>query len=141
MVKKKKAVKVVLDTNVIVSAILFRGEIAKLHTLWKKGVITPIISKDTFEELTAVFKYSKFYLSDSEIRAILEEEVLPYFYVQEITRKVRGVCRDSDDDKFLSCALSASAEFIVSGDKDLIELKKYKSVKIIKPSVFLKKFD
>ena len=48
--------------------------------------------------------------------------------------------RDSDDDKFIACAVSASADFIVSGDKDLLDVGKYKSVKIISASEFLKMF-
>jgi predicted nucleic acid-binding protein len=51
---------------------------------------------------------------------------------------VKGVCRDPEDDKFISCAISVSADYIVSGDKDLFDLKQYKSTKIIKASDFLK---
>jgi len=117
--KKEKVRKIVLDTTVLVSALLFRGELSKLVVLWQKGKIIPVISKDTFRELRSVLEYPKFYLSQEEIKTIIENEVLPYFEVVEVIKDIKGVCRDPEDDKFLSCALSASADYIASGDKDL----------------------
>ena len=73
-------------------------------------------------------------MTEWEIKAIVEEEVLIYSEVIEIRDKIKGVCRDADDDKFIACALSASADFIVSGDKDLLDIGRYKSVKIISAS-------
>ena len=75
-----------------------------------------------------------------EIQSIIETEILPYFEVVEIKQKVHGVCRDPEDDKFLACALSGAAQFILSGDKDLTDFKRYKSIRIIKASEFLKLF-
>jgi putative PIN family toxin of toxin-antitoxin system len=142
VVKKQKEVRrVVLDTNVLISALLFKGHLSKIVLLWQRGRITPIISKETFEELRSVLDYPKFSLSQEEINSIIENEILPYFEIVEITKNIKGACRDPGDDKFISCALSASASYIVSGDKDLSDLKKYKSLKIIKASDFLKMFD
>jgi putative PIN family toxin of toxin-antitoxin system len=101
----------------------------------------PVISKETFEELRAVLEYPKFSLSKDEITSIIEHEILPFFEIVELVKVVKGMCRDSGDDKFISCAVSASADYIVSGDKDFCELKQYKTVKIIKASDFLKRFD
>jgi putative PIN family toxin of toxin-antitoxin system len=101
----------------------------------------PVISKETFEELTRVLQYSKFSLSKDEIKSVIEHEILPYFEIIEVVKIVKGVCKDPEDDKFISCALSASADCIVSGDKDFCDLRQYKTVKIINPSDFLKKLD
>ena len=139
--KQKEVRRVVLDTNVLISALLFNGHLSKIVLLWQKGRVTPIISKETFEELRNVLDYPKFSLSQEEINSIIENEILPYFEIAEITENLKGVCRDPGDDKFISCALSASASYILSGDKDLSDLKRYKSVKIIKASDFLKMFD
>jgi len=139
--QQKAVIRVVLDTNVLVSALLFKTTLSKIIDLWQGGVIIPVISKDTFQELRAVLEYSKFALSPDEIRAILEQEILPFFEVIDVGEEVKGICNDPADDKFISCALSAFADYIVSGDKALIDLKQYKSVKIIKPSEFLKLFD
>ena len=80
--------------------------------------MTPLISRETFEELRGVPEYPKFSLAPDEIESIIEDEVLPFFEVVEIPENVRGVGRDPGDDKFLACALSGSADFILSGDKD-----------------------
>ena len=141
MGKKEKTIgRVVLDTNILVSALLFQAELAGIVDLWKKGRIIPVLSKETFTEFKAVLEYPKFSLTQQEIKVIIEEEVLPYFEVIEVTDNIKGICRDVDDDKFIACAVSASADFIVTGDKDLLDLGKYKSVKIISASVFLKMF-
>jgi len=136
--KQEKVKRVVLDTNVLVSALLFRGELSKIVGLWQKGKIIPVISKETFHELRTALGYPKFSLTQEEIDSIIENEILPYFEIVEVVKEVKGVCRDPEDDKFISCALSASADCIVSGDKDLFDLKQYKSAKIIKASDFLK---
>ena len=134
----KKVRRVVLDTNVLVSALLFTGELSKIVDLWRQGKVIPLISRETFEELRAVLEYPKFSLAPDEIQSIIENEILPFFEVVEIKGKVRGVCRDPGDDKFLACALSGSAHFILSGDRDLIDLKSYKTIRIIKASQFLR---
>ncbi len=138
--EKKEPIKVVLDTNIIVSALLFKGELSKIVDLWKSGKIIPLISRETFEEFGNVLEYPKFSLKEEEIKTIIEEEMLPFFKVVEITNEVENVCKDHDDDKFLSCAISASTDFIVSGDKELCGLDNYKTVRIIRASEFLKMF-
>jgi putative PIN family toxin of toxin-antitoxin system len=139
--KKEKAIgKAVFDTNILVSALLFKSELAGIVDLWKKGRIIPILSKETFAEFKAVLEYPKFSLTRQEIKVIIEEAVLPYFEVIEVTDNIKGICRDFDDDKFIACAVSASADFIVSGDKDLLDMGKFRSVKIISASVLLKMF-
>jgi putative PIN family toxin of toxin-antitoxin system len=139
--QQKAVIRVVLDTNVLVSALLFETTLSKIIDLWQGGAIISVISKDTFQELRTVLAYPKFSLTPDEIRTLLEQEILPFFEVIEVVEEVKGVCADPADDKFLACALAASAEYLVSGDKALIDLKQYKSVKIIKPSEFLKLFD
>jgi len=138
--KQEKVKRVVLDTNVLVSALLFKGALSRLVELWRKGKIIPVISRETFEELTTVLQYPKFSLSKDEIKSVVEHEILPYFEIIEVVKAVKGVCRDPEDDKFLSCAVSSSADYIVSGDKDLSDLKRYKSIKIVTASDFLKMF-
>lgn len=138
--KEKAAIKIVLDTNILISSLLFKGEIAGVVDLWKKGKIIPIFSRDTFDEFKTVLEYPKFSLTAQEIKVIIEEEVLPFFEVIEVTDKIKGVCRDADDDKFIGCAVSASADFLVTGDRDLLDIGKYKSVKILSASELLRMF-
>jgi uncharacterized protein len=136
--KKKKRLRVILDTNVLVSALLFRGELSVLVPLWKDGAFTPFFTKETFAEFRSVLAYPKFKLTKDEIDGVIQEEVLPYFEVVAGTQQVCEICKDPHDDKFLSCAMSAHADLIVTGDQAFYELKKFKSVKIVSPAVFLK---
>ncbi len=140
MGKKKKTVRVVLDTNVLVSALLFDGRLSKIVDLWQEGKIVPLITPETFDEFRRVLLYPKFSLTEEEIKVIIEEYVLPFFEVVESAEKVTGVCKDPDDDKFLSCAVSAEADYIVSGDRDLCALEEYRTVKIISADELLKLF-
>ena len=75
----KKRLTVVLDTNILVSALLFHGELSKIVNLWKNGRILPVFTKETFAEFREVLHYPKFSLREDEMRAILEDEVLPFF--------------------------------------------------------------
>jgi len=139
--RPKKIIRVVLDTNVLISALLFKGKLSRIVELWQKGEMIPIISKETFDELRIVLEYPKFSLSRAEIKLLIENEILPFFEVVSVSKPVKGACRDPGDDKFISCAISANAECIVTGDKDLSDLKKYQSVRIIHASDFIKIFD
>jgi putative PIN family toxin of toxin-antitoxin system len=139
--KPKKIVRVVLDTNVLISALLFKGELSKIVGFWQEGRIIPIISKETFDELRSVLEYPKFFLSHSEIRSLIEREILPFFEVVNVSKHVKGACRDPGDDMFISSAISANADTIVTGDKDLFDLKKYRSIRIIRASDFISMFD
>ena len=142
MGKKEKTVKrLVLDANVLISSILFKGELACIVDLWKEGKIRPVVSKETFDEFRTVLGYPKFRLTKGEIQAIIEEEVLPFFDVVEVASEVGRVCRDPADDKFIACALSASAKFIVSGDNDLCDVGTYRTIKIIRAADLMKMFD
>lgn len=138
--KEKAAIRIVLDTNVLISALLFKGELAGIVDLWKKGKIIPIFSRDTFDEFKTVLEYPKFSLTAHEINVIIEEEVLPFFEAIKVADKIKGVCKDRDDDKFIGCAVSASADFLVTGDKDFLDIGRCESVKIISVSELLRMF-
>ena len=136
---QKKAIvcRVVLDTNVLVSALLFRGSLSKLVNLWKTGRIKPVVSLATFQEFKKVLTYPKFALTPEEILFLLEEEVLPYFEVIDVRQEVDGICRDPQDHIFLSCASACGADFLITGDEDLLILKKFQRTKILTPSAFM----
>lgn len=136
--KEKTLVRVVLDTNVLISALLFKGELAGIVDLWKEGKIVPIVSRETFYEFRTVLEYPKFRLTKDDIKSIIEEEVLPFFEVVETVAEVSRVCKDPDDDKFIACALSASADLVVSGDKDLCDVARYRRIKIVRASDLLR---
>jgi len=134
---KEKTLRVVLDTNVLVSALILKGKTSVLVGLWRTGRITPVLSKETFDEFRCVLEYPKFSLSKNEIQGILQQEILPFFEVVERVEPITGICRDLDDDKFLACAASAKVSFLVSGDKHLCSLGKFGPVRILKADQFL----
>lgn len=140
MGKKVTPPRTVLDTNVLVSALLFGGQPGRLHGLWVAKRIVPLLSKETFAEFNRVLAYPKFRLSPPEIAVLVEDELLSYAEVVEITEQVTGVCRDSDDDKFLAAAASGKAAYLVTGDEDLLVLRTYRDTRIIRPGDFLKLF-
>lgn len=131
----KKKLRIVLDTNVVLSVLLFGGRLEFIRKAWKDGKLKPLFSEDTLEELVRVLHYPKFGLEDEEIDFLIYMEVLPYAEVVEGTARInREMCKDRDDVKFLECAVAGKADYIVSGDDDLVSLKEVESIKIITPA-------
>jgi putative PIN family toxin of toxin-antitoxin system len=139
--KKKEVIRVVLDTNVLISALLFTGEVSRLVELWQDRKIIPVISRETFAELRAVLQYPKFKLTDPDILDIIESEILPYFDVIDLVQEIQNVCRDPQDDKFIACAISAGVDYLVTGDRDLGDIKRYKNIRILTVGEFFALFD
>jgi len=134
---KVEITRVVIDTNVVVSALLFGGVTGKLVPLWKTGRILVLTSKEMIEEYLRVLAYPKFELSEEEINYLLYQESLYYF---EIVRTKPGpviVEEDPSDDMFIRCAEAGKANKILSGDQHLLNLKSYGKIKILTPSQFL----
>jgi putative PIN family toxin of toxin-antitoxin system len=130
-------VRVVLDTNVVISSLLFTGISSKLVPLWQSGVITPLVSRSIVEEYLRVLSYPKFKLTDAEIKGLIQEELLPYTEVIKPRRRLRVVERDPSDDKFVECAVAGKARVIISGDKDLLTIGSYRKILIQSPAQFL----
>jgi len=85
MGKKQKEIKgIALDTNVIISALLFKGELSRIVSLWKTGEIIPIVSEETFDELRTALLYPKFSLSPEETRTLIRNEILSFFEVVNV---------------------------------------------------------
>ena len=129
--------RVVIDTNVVISALLFNGEPGQLITLWKDKGIQPLISQEILDEYLRVLVYPKFGLSPDEVGYILYNEILPYFETGATRRGSVIVAEDPSDDKFIRCAQSGRARVIISGDQHLLRLKSYGKIRIVTPARFL----
>lgn len=129
--------RVVIDTNVVISALLFNGEPGQLITLWKDKGIQPLISQEILDEYLRVLVYPKFGLSPDEVGHILYNEILPYFETVATRRGSVIVAEDPSDDKFIRCAQSGRARVIISGDQHLLRLKSYGKIRIVTPARFL----
>ena len=128
--------RVVLDTNIVISALLFRGPLSRIHAFWKREAFNLVASKEIVEEYISVLAYPKFRLTKQEIETLLQVELLPYVEPVIIPAELKRVCLDPDDDKFLACARTAKADAIVSGGKHLLSLKA-RGMSIISAEAFL----
>ena len=116
------AVRVVLDTNVVLSALVFRGGAAgQVRQAWQRGLVLPLASTATVQELVRVLAYPKFRLSPAEQDELLAD-YLPYAETVRIPQPPPMVpeCRDALDLPFLHLAVAGSAQVLVSGDRDLL---------------------
>jgi len=129
--------RVVIDTNVFISAILFRGELNKLVDLWQKNEFLFLISPEVLNEYIWVLSYPKFRLSGNEVKHVIQEELLPFVKPLIVKAEPNIIKTDPSDNKFLSLAMEGKADYIVSGDKHLLELKKYGEIRIAPLKNFL----
>ncbi len=129
--------KIVIDTNVIVSALLFGGKPGKLIPLWEAGRIEPLVSREIIDEYIKVLAYPKFELNERDIQHIVYQKLLPFFEVVEPHAGPVIVLNDPSDDKFIRCAIAGNTNLIVSGDSHLLLLGMYQDIRILTPSLFL----
>lgn len=115
--------RVVIDTNVRVSSLLFRGGLGWIIDAWQSRRIRPLASKATVSELLRVLGYPKFRLAASD-RETLLEEYLPWCEAVTVPERIEvPECRDPDDCIFLKLAAAADADALITGDKDLLALR------------------
>jgi len=131
--------KIVFDTNVLISATLWDNSVChklliKLIEMDKEIIISFDILNEYKKVLIRDFKYNLNEIND--IFAGLSEA----FKIIEPNIKIDVVKDDIDDNKILECAISSNAEFILTYDRHLLNIKKYKSIRIVKPEEFLKLF-
>lgn len=118
------APRVVLDTNVVVSALLFAaGPTARLRSAWQAGRIVPLASTATARELVRVLAYPRFRLTAAEQQDLLAD-YLPWVAVVRIPDPPPAVpaCRDPFDVPFLHLAVAGAARALVTGDRALLAL-------------------
>ena len=114
--------RVVLDTNVVLSALVFGGGLpGAVRAAWQSGALRPLASAATVQELVRVLAYPKFRLSAAEQEELLAD-YLPYVQTVRIPNPppVVPACRDPLDEPFMQLALTGRARVLVSGDRDLL---------------------
>jgi len=128
-----KTFRVVLDTNTLVSALLFRRDNwSWLRSAWKDGLIVPVLCAETTLELITVLGYPKFKLSQADQEGFLAE-ILPYCATSPNPEHRADIppCRDPKDQVFLELALETRTDFLVSGGKDIQEYSPPRGLKIL----------
>jgi putative PIN family toxin of toxin-antitoxin system len=132
--------RVVLDTNLVLSALVFaQGRLAVLRQAWQEARIVPLVSKVTTAELIRVLTYPKFKL-DADKQGELLADYLPWCETVRIPSPppATPVCRDVYDQPFLLLAVAAQADYLVSGDLDLLDLSGQIACPIVTAENFLK---
>lgn len=136
--------RLVLDTNVFVSAILnSRGKPAFILKLALRGVVELVISRAMIEEMNNVLHYPKLLKLLKKNRVSLEDvegfinniDTIAWITKGELLLEV--IKEDPTDNIILACAVEGGADFIISGDSHLLKLAKFEEIEIVAPATFL----
>lgn len=127
--------RIVVDTNVLMSGIFFGGVPGRILTAWREGRFELAVSPDIADEYARAGGRLAQRFPGVDVQVILDlivrnAEIVPGTALPE------PVCGDPDDDKFLACALAARADLIVSGDKKLLAVSGYEDVAVTTPREF-----
>lgn len=136
--------RLVLDTNVFVSAVLSpRGKPALILKLALGGAVELVISRAMIEEMTKVLHYSRLVKLLKKNKISVEEVeafIINLDTVAEITKGelvLEVIKEDPTDNMILACAVEGVADFIISGDAHLLRLAKFEGIEIVTPAAFL----
>lgn len=127
--------KIVIDTNVIASAIFFGGKPRELVQKLMLKEFEAFATKEIAEEYQETVEYLLNKYPNKAISVPLTQ-IIGACQIIETKSDVK-VCRDPDDDKFIECAVDAKCIYIVSGDKDLLSMESYKDIEIVTVAEFL----
>jgi putative PIN family toxin of toxin-antitoxin system len=130
---------VVLDTNVLISGLLWAGPSNSIFRVAERGKIIVASSKPILDELRDVISRPKFRARIEAIQSAvpeLLESVTRVVHLVEPQTIPRVVAEDPEDDMFVACALAADAAWIVTGDSHLLEHRKHGGICIVTPRQF-----
>jgi putative PIN family toxin of toxin-antitoxin system len=132
-------VRIVLDTNVFVSAVFFGGVPGRILEAWRDGELQLVLSADILDEYQRVGRVLASEYTGADLEPFLallafEAEVV------EAPALPAPVSRDPDDDKFLACASAGGVAAIVTGDQDLLVHDGWRDVRILRPRQFVDQF-
>jgi putative PIN family toxin of toxin-antitoxin system len=131
--------KIILDTNVIVSGIFFSGPPYEILKAWRNGKFKIVVS------IEILFEYQRIAEKlNQKFPMINIQPMIDLFTVKAVL--VNGselpiqICKDPGDDKFISCALASNSKIIITGDKHLLNVNGYEGLEIIRPREFFEKY-
>ncbi len=130
--------RVILDTNILASMAL-GGQVGKINERWRAGEFILVVSEEIVTEYLEVLQRPKLHLKSHTIAVITGRIYRKAKFVKPEER-VSGIQPDPKDDKFLEAAISGKVDCIVSGDKHLLDLKEFRSIRIITAREFLDQF-
>ncbi|MBS7651075.1 MAG: putative toxin-antitoxin system toxin component, PIN family [Candidatus Bathyarchaeia archaeon] len=137
---RKRRPRLVLDSNVWISAFLFGGKPAAIIKLAQEGRVRILVSTDLILEIARVLRYGKLRKILEQSKRSTETVVAQILAVTELvgTKSLRSwITQDPADDIILNCAVENSADYIITGDQHILQLKRVDGVKIFTPNEFL----
>jgi putative PIN family toxin of toxin-antitoxin system len=132
-------VRVILDTNVVISGVYFTGPPYHILKAWRDGTVHVVVSPEIIEEYQRVGSVLAKQFPGVDIDPILtlfaaEAELIVVPPLPE------PVCDDPDDDKFLACALASKTKIIISGDRQLLRVSGYRGIEVVRPRAFVDEY-
>ena len=125
----------VLDTNVFVSMAL-GGQVGKINDRWRAGKFLLVVSDDIVSEYLDVLQRPKLHLASHTIATIVSRVYRKAEFAMP-EEHIFAIKDDPSDDKFLEAAIAGKADYIVSGDKHLLDIKQFQSIPIITARNFI----
>jgi putative PIN family toxin of toxin-antitoxin system len=132
-------VRIVLDTNVLISGIFFGGVPGRILNAWSDEKVKFVLSLDILKEYYRVAQELSKKFKAIDVSSIIDHIAVQSEVIQSPPLP-KKVCKDKDDDKFISCALTGKVRYIVTGDKGFLSLSNYLGIQIITPRQFADKF-
>ena len=141
--KKQKQLRAVVDTNLFISGLFTEhGPTGTLQDLWVGGRFELAVSEKILKEVAATLNKSyirdRLHLTADDRKQIIALIRAKAFIVTQDRYETDTITKDASDNKFLACALEAQADYVVSGDRHLLELKYFHGVQIIDVNTFVK---
>ena len=134
MQKSERGVRIVVDTNIVVSGLIWHGAPRRVLDTARAGTITLFTSTELLAELEDVLRRPKFALLIARVPTTSDELIASYRALATVVIAPPlpvAVADDPDDDAVLACAVAAQAQAIVSGDDDLLRLDTYQGIAIL----------
>ena len=132
--------RIVLDTNVLISAILFGGKPRRVLDLVISGSVDCTLSIAIFDELRDVLQRPKFGFP-ADVCLHITEALHGVCDIISPSLRVDTIHSDPDDNRILECAVEAHVHYIVSGDPHLLDLGTFEKIRILSPAEYLKEFE
>jgi putative PIN family toxin of toxin-antitoxin system len=131
--------RVVVDTNVLVSGIFFGGVPGRILTAWRDGKLTLVVSPTVLDEYQRVGSVLRTRYHGADLEPVLALVAVHAEVVEPPTLSTR-LCDDPDDDKFMACALAGRASIVVSGDKGRRRVSGWSGIEVVTPRAFVDRY-
>ena len=132
--------RIILDTNVLVSGLFFTGIPRKILLETKQKKYRIVVSQEIVDEYKkTIDKLTDHFPNIINANMQLELIVLSS-YICQPKKLIEPVCADPDDDKFIACAIASKTKIIISGDKHLLDVSGHKGIEVLTPRQFFEKY-